>query len=245
MYRGQTGTLSGVVEPSQLMVSQREVSVAPFHMGAGALKHLREFCGLLLQPVLRSWRQRTEGPTGRKQRGAEALGKLAKWLTLCHRPRRGHALKIIRWNKMGVHSVGLSLRQISLTHLLPHIPRDKRNGGLHFGHHALGFRDTIQARLAEAFLLRNGAHRVDVLLDIPGNELAVATHAALQVDKVVGVADGADTLGDLLALFAEALVLVASGFHVLLHLLQARGYFWRAARARLCRFASGGVEVRL
>ena len=32
------------------------------------------------------------------------------------------------------------------------------------------------------------------LLDIPGNELAVATHAALQVDKVVGVADGADAL---------------------------------------------------
>ena len=82
-------------------------------------------------------------------------------------------------------------------------------------------------------------------LDIPSNELPVAPHAALQVDKVVGVADGADTLGDLLALFAEALVLVASGFHVLLHLLQARGYFWRAARARLCRFASGGVEGRL
>ena len=93
----------------------------------------------------------------------------------------------------------------------PHIPRDELDGGLHFGHHALGFLETLQAGLAELFLLGNGADRVDVALDIPGNELAVATHAALQVDKVVGVADGADALGDLLALPGEALVLVASG----------------------------------
>src|SRR6266478_8688570 len=38
--------------------------------------------------------------------------------------------------------------------------------------------------------------------------------------KWVGVADGADTLADLLALCAEALVLVASGCHVLCNLLQ-------------------------
>ena len=72
-------------------------------------------------------------------------------------------------------------------------------------------------------------------LDITGNELAVATHAALQVDKVVGVADGADALGDLLALPGEALVLLASGFHLLLHLLQARGRLWGTTRATLCR----------
>ena len=84
--------------------------------------------------------------------------------------------------------------------LLAHIPRDELDGRLHFGHHALGFLDTLQAGLAEVFLLGNGADRVDVVLDIPRNELAVATHAALQVDKVVGVADGADALGDLLAL---------------------------------------------
>ena len=65
-------------------------------------------------------------------------------------------------NEMGVHGVGHRRRQVQLLHLLPHIPRDKLDGRLHFGHHALGFLETIQARLAEMFLLRNGADRVDV-----------------------------------------------------------------------------------
>jgi len=52
---------------------------------------------------------------------------------------------------------------------------------LHFGHHTLGFLDPLQACLAEAFLLSNDADRVDVLLDIPRNELAVATDTALHV----------------------------------------------------------------
>jgi hypothetical protein len=110
---------------------------------------------------------------------------------------------------MGVHGVGLGLCQVQLPHLLPHIARDKLDGGLHFGHHTLGFRDPLQARLAEACLLSNGANRVDMLLDIPRNELAVATHAALQVHKVIGVAKGANALRDLLALPGETLVLVA------------------------------------
>ena len=76
-------------------------------------------------------------------------------------------------------------------------------------------------------------------LDIPGNELAVATHAALQVDKVVGVANGANALGDLLALPGETLVLVASGCHVLRHLLQARCRLWRTARTALLRLVVG------
>jgi hypothetical protein len=63
------------------------------------------------------------------------------------------------------------------------------------------------------------ADRVDVLLDIAGNALAVATDAAVEVDKVVGVADGTDTLADLLTLPGEALGLLTSGFHVLRDLL--------------------------
>ena len=197
VHRRQTCPLSGVVESSQLMVPQREVPVAPFHIGAGALEHLRE-----LWPSALSWFCSTglnapNAPPGSNS-GVRRRSASARSGSPCgHRPRRGHALKIIRGNEMGVHGVGHGRRQVQLTHLLPHIPRDELDGRLHFGHHALGFLDPLQARLAEVFLLGNGADRVDVLLDIPGNELAVATHAALQVDKVVGVADGADALGDL------------------------------------------------
>ena len=68
---------------------------------------------------------------------------------------------------MRVHGVGHGRRQIQLTHLLPHIPRDELDGRLHFGHHTLRFRDPLQARLAELFLLGNGADRGDVLLGYP------------------------------------------------------------------------------
>jgi hypothetical protein len=50
--RGQTGPLSGIVEPSQLMVPQREIPVTPFHIRARALEHLREYFGLGLELVL-------------------------------------------------------------------------------------------------------------------------------------------------------------------------------------------------
>jgi len=143
---------------------------------------------------------------------------------------------------MGVHGVGRGRRQVQLTHLLAHIPRDERDGGLHFGHHALGFLDTLHAGLAEVFLLGDGADRVDVALDIPGHERAVATHTALQVDTVGGVADGAEALGDRLALSGEALVLVASRFHVLRNLLQARCRLWGTTWTTLCRLAVGVVE---
>jgi hypothetical protein len=79
---------------------------------------------------------------------------------------------------MGVHGVRYGRCQVQLPHLLPHIPRDKRNGRPHFGHHALGLLDPPQARLAEVFLLGNGADRVKVLRDIAGNALAVAPHTS-------------------------------------------------------------------
>jgi hypothetical protein len=155
----------------------------------------------------------------------------------------GHALEIQGGNEMGVHGVGPGRRQVQLPHLLPHIPRDERNGCLHFGHHALRFLDAIQARLVEPFLLSHGADYVDVLLDIPGNELAVSPHAALQVDKVVGVADGADALGELLTLAGEPLGLLASCVHFLLDLFQARRRLWGMPWTTLCRLAVGVIEV--
>src|SRR5713226_1267146 len=80
-------TLSGVVKSAQLMVPQREVPVAPFHIGARALKHLRELGRLRLELVVLHRVELAQRSTRCKQRGAHALGKLTKWLTLCHRPR--------------------------------------------------------------------------------------------------------------------------------------------------------------
>ena len=214
MNRGEACPFSGVIESSQLMVPQREVPVAPFHIGTGTLKHLRERFGLVLELVLLHWAPLAQRPAGRKQRGTEALGQFTQRLACCHRSSRGHALEIIRWNEMRMHGVGLARRQVELTHLLAHIPRDELDGGLHFGHHTLRFLDSIQACLAQTFLLGNGAEHVDVPLDITGNEFPVPTHPALQVDKVVGMANGADALGDLLALLGEAVMLVASGIRM-------------------------------
>src|SRR5712691_4857188 len=136
---------------------------------------------------------------------------------------------------MRVHSIGLRRRQVQLPHLLPYIIRHKLNGHLHFGHDALRFLDPLQACLAEPFLLDNSTNRVDVCLDITGNELAVSPSPSIQVNKVVGVTDSADTLGDRLALPGEALVLVASGFDVLRNLLQARCRLWGTTWSTLCR----------
>ena len=143
---------------------------------------------------------------------------------------------------MGVHGVGRGRRHVPLTPLLAYLPRDARDGGLHVGPPALGLLETLQAGLAEVCVLGDGADRVEVALDIPGNALAVAPHTALQVDTVGGVADGAEALGDRLALSGEALGLVASRFHVLRHLLQARCRLWGTTWTTLCRLAVGVVE---
>jgi hypothetical protein len=78
--------------------------------------------------------------------------------------------------------------------------------------------------------------------DSTGEELAVATHAALQVHNVGGVAHGANALGALLTLPGEPLVLVARGCHVLRPLLHARCRLWRAARTALVRLVVRVVE---
>src|SRR5437879_1955021 len=118
--------------------------------------------------------------------------------------------------------------------LLPHIPRDERDGRLHFGHDALGFLHALQAALAEPFVLGNRTHLLNVRLDISGNELTVSTDPALEIDKMVVVADATDALGDLLALLSEALMLTTGRFELLLGLLKAHGRCWRTARTALC-----------
>jgi hypothetical protein len=71
----------------------------------------------------------------------------------------------------------------------------------------------------------------------------MATHAARQVDKVGGVADGTDTLGDRLTRLGEALVFIASGCDGLRHLLQAHCRLWRTTWTTLCRRTVSRVEV--
>jgi hypothetical protein len=95
------------------------------------------------------------------------------------------------------------------------------------------------------FLLGNGANRVDVLLDISGNELAVATHTTIEVDKVVGMTDGTDALRDLCALPGEVLVLLTRGFHGLRSLLQTHGRLWGTTGTALWRLAIDVGQERL
>ena len=92
---------------------------------------------------------------------------------------------------MGMHGVRLRLGQVELTHLLPHIPRDKLDGRLHFGDDTRGLLDASEAGLTESFLLGDGAQRVDLGLDITRNQLPVITDTTIQVDEVVRVPNGA------------------------------------------------------
>src|SRR5919197_5549706 len=106
-----------------------------------------------------------------------------------------------------MHGKGDRRRYIELRDLLPHIPRDELDGRLHFGHDPLGFVDALQAALAESFVLGNGANLLDVPLDIGGDQLAIAAHPALKIDKVVGVANATDARPDLGTLLSETFVL--------------------------------------
>ena len=74
VYCRQTRALSRVVEASQLMIPEREVPVAPFHVRAGALEHVSQLGRLCLQLTLLSKAQVTQCPAGRKERRAQALG---------------------------------------------------------------------------------------------------------------------------------------------------------------------------
>src|SRR5215471_3887920 len=137
--------------------------------------------------------QHTQDTTRRKQRSPEPFSKLAKRCATLDGMCLGNAMQIIRGKRLGVHGKGDRGRYIELLDLLSHITRDELDGRLHFGHHPLGFLDTLHTALTESFVLGNGANLLDVLLDIRGNQLAVSTHPALQIDKMVVVPDAPDT----------------------------------------------------
>src|SRR5262249_6646800 len=71
----QTRTLSRVIEPSQLVIPQREMPVAPFHIGAGALEHVGKFGRLGFELALLSEGQVAQRPAGRKEWGTQAFSQ--------------------------------------------------------------------------------------------------------------------------------------------------------------------------
>ena len=77
------------------------------------------------------------------------------------------------------------------------IRRHELKGRLHFGHHALRFINAIHARVTESFLMGDSTDRVDLVLELARNQLAVATLTSIQVNEVVRMADGPNTLADL------------------------------------------------
>ena len=146
---------------------------------------------------------------------------------------------------MRVQGVGHRRGHVELPDLLPHIPRNKLDRGLHFRNHSLGFVNPIQAGLRETFVLRNAANGANLCADICRNEPTIAAHAALHIDKVVDLADRTDALGDLLSLSADALELLARCLRFLGQLLQACSCLWGAPWAALVRRGARSLQLPL
>jgi len=77
VHGGEACTLAGVVKSAPLMIPPREVSVAPFDMGAGALEHLRKLGCLGFELVLLQHAALVQRPAGLKEWGPEAFGQCA------------------------------------------------------------------------------------------------------------------------------------------------------------------------
>src|SRR5215831_12982534 len=198
-----------------------------------------------MEASLRLRAQRAQDAADCKQRGAQPLGECAKRCASAEGVRLGHAIEVIGEDQLGVHSEGNRRCDIELSDLAPHITGDKLDSGSHFGHDTLGFLDTLQTALAQSFVLGNGANVVDVPLNIRGDELAVAAHPALKIDKMVIVAEATDVRLDLLTLLSEALVLTARRGERLLGLLLAPGGFWGTARPVRFGLVTGALRAGL
>ena len=94
MHRRQARPLSGVVEPSKLVIPQREVAVAPFHIRTGALEHLREPGRLSLERDFVPPRSMSPTLHPAQTTGCGALSQLTQRLACGYRPRRGHTVEI-------------------------------------------------------------------------------------------------------------------------------------------------------
>jgi len=198
-----------------------------------------------MEVVLSLRTQRVQDATGFKQWGAKSLGEFAKGFAITGASSPGHAIEIVRRDELGVHGKGDRRRHIELSDLLSGITRDELDGALHFRHHLLGCVDALHAALAASFVLGNGAHLIDVLLNIRGNELTIAAYPALEIDKVVVVANAPETRLDLCTLLTETRVLTTGRFECLLGLFQAYRFFWGATRSTLFGFVPRALRIVL
>jgi hypothetical protein len=99
--------------------------------------------------------------------------------------------------------------------------------------------------LAEPVVWGTSTRLRDVLVDISGNEWAVSTPPTLQIDTMVGVAEGADAVGDVRALLGQARVFTTGCFERLCGVLQAHGRLWGAAWTARCGLVVRAVQRRL
>ncbi len=140
------------------------------------------------------------------------------------KPADTHSIYTIKregGQKLGVHRGGDRRCQGKPAGLLSHISRNTLDRGLHFRHHPLSCVDPVHAGLPEPCVLSHAAHRLNVRLDIGRHELAVTPHASFSINKVGGMAHGADALSTRPALRAEALQLLARCLRVLRDRLEA------------------------
>ena len=179
--------------------------------------------------------QLTQGPTWLEQGCAQTVSQCSKRLATLDGVSLRYTIEIIGRDEPGMHGEGDGLRQVQPMDLLSHITGDKLNGRLHFGHHPLGFAEAIETALAELCVLSKDAHRFDVRADIGGDQLAVSTYAAFEIDPVIGLANGLKALCDLIALLGQALVLTAGRVSGVLSVFKAYGRFWRTAWTTLCK----------
>jgi hypothetical protein len=73
-HRRETLALSGVVESSQLVIPQRKIPIASFHIGAGALEDLRKLGRFCFELIVLQQASLAQHPPRRKERGLEAFG---------------------------------------------------------------------------------------------------------------------------------------------------------------------------
>jgi hypothetical protein len=210
-------------------------------MGTGALEHRRQPLGLVMERVLGRRVHRASGATGRTPRGTTPRGACAKRRAIADGARVGSTITIRGGDTRGVHGAGGRLRHVHLLDLLPDITGDTRDGGVHGRHDALGCLDALHATLAAPFVLGTSTPRLAVPVEISGNAVTGATHPALAIDTMGGMADAAEARSDRLALLREALVRTTGRFACLRGVLQAHGGVWGPARPALGRLVTWAV----
>jgi hypothetical protein len=102
---GQTCPLPWQGKPSELVVAQRQIPVAPFDMRTRPLDKLRKLFGRLSQAVVGLGTQLTQGAAGFAPGLTQAAGQLPKRLAMAHRLTSGEAIERKRGKELRMHGV--------------------------------------------------------------------------------------------------------------------------------------------